>query len=80
MFVARLDPTGKVVWVKQIAVANVPTQVSVAVGPDRSLVIGATATGTIDNKAGSVTLAGESVTLTCSPRWANRSCGSRNRK
>ena len=54
VFVARLDPAGKVVWVKQIAVANLPTQVSVAVGPDHNIVVGATATGTIakEDKAG----------------------------
>jgi len=63
VFVARLDPAGKVAWVKQIAVANLPTQVSVAVGPDHNIVVGATATGTVANKQGPVALAGESITL-----------------
>lgn len=63
VFVARLDPAGKVLWVNQIAVANVPTQVSVAVGPDRNIVVGATATGAITTPNGPMKLAGESVTL-----------------
>jgi hypothetical protein len=63
VFVARLDPAGKIVWVKQIAVANQPTQVSVAVGPDHNIVVGATATGTLANKQGPLALAGQSVTL-----------------
>ena len=63
VFVARIDPAGKVVWVKQIAVANQPTQVSVAVGPDHNIVVGATATGTVANKDGQLALAGQSVTL-----------------
>jgi hypothetical protein len=63
VFVARLDPAGKVVWVKQIAVANLPTQVSVAVGPDHNIVVGATATGTIAKGNKAVALAGQSITL-----------------
>ena len=63
VFVARLDPAGKTVWVKQIAVANLPTQVSVAVGPDHNIVVGVTATGTVANKNGQLALAGQSVTL-----------------
>jgi hypothetical protein len=63
VFVARLDPSGKVVWVKQIAVANLPTQVSVAVGPDHNIVVGAAGTGTIANKDGAQKLVGQSVTL-----------------
>ena len=63
VFVARLDPAGKVAWVKQIAVANLPTQVSVAVGPDHNIVVGATATATITKKDGKLALAGQSVTL-----------------
>jgi hypothetical protein len=63
VFVARLDPAGKVVWVKQIAVANLPTQVSVAVGPDHNIVVGVTATGTVADKQGPVALPGESITL-----------------
>ena len=63
VFVARLDPAGKVVWVKQIAVANSPTQVSVAVGPDHNIVVGATATATITKKDGKLALAGQSVVL-----------------
>jgi hypothetical protein len=63
VFVARLDPAGKVAWVKQIAVANQPTQVSVAVGLDHNIVVGATATGTIAKKDGKLALAGQSVGL-----------------
>jgi hypothetical protein len=63
VFVARLDPAGKVVWVKQIAVANQPTQVSVAVGPDHNVVVGATGTGTIAKMDGQLALAGQSVML-----------------
>jgi len=63
VFVARLDPAGKVVWVKQIAVANQPTQVSVAVGPDHNILVGATATATITKKDGKLALAGQSVVL-----------------
>jgi hypothetical protein len=63
VFVARLDPSGKVVWVHQIAVANQPTQVSVAVGPDHNIVVGVTATGTVASPAGQIALRGQSVTL-----------------
>jgi len=63
VFVARLDPAGKIEWVKQIATANVPTQISVAVRPDHSILIGASGTGTIANRTGSAELAGESITL-----------------
>ena len=63
VFVARLDPAGKVVWVRQIAVANSPTQVSVAVGPDHNIVVGATATATIAKGAKALAQAGQSVTL-----------------
>jgi hypothetical protein len=63
VFVARLDGTGKLLWVKQIAVANVPTQVSVAVGPDHNIVVGATSTGTLAKPDGTMMLAGQSVTL-----------------
>ncbi|MES1206939.1 MAG: hypothetical protein ABUS79_13465 [Pseudomonadota bacterium] len=63
VFIARLDPAGKLVWVKQIAVANQPTQVSVAVGPDHKIVVGVTATGTVATPAGQVALPGQSVTL-----------------
>ncbi len=63
VFVARLDPAGKVAWVKQIAVANLPTQVSVAVGPDHNIVVGVTATGTVGNKTAQLAVAGESVML-----------------
>jgi hypothetical protein len=63
VFVARLDAAGKVVWVKQIAVVNLPTLVSVAVGPDHNIVVGATATGTVTKKDGPVAEAGESATV-----------------
>ncbi|HVT09383.1 MAG TPA: hypothetical protein VHO67_18110 [Polyangia bacterium] len=63
VFVARLDPAGKVVWVHQIAVANQATQVSVAVGPDHNIVVGVTATGTVASPAGQIALRGQSVTL-----------------
>src|SRR5262245_24151684 len=63
VFVARMDPAGKVLWVKQIAVANAPTQVSVAVGPDHNILVGATGRGTIAKKEGQLTLVGESVML-----------------
>jgi hypothetical protein len=63
VFIARLDPAGKLVWVRQIAVANQPTQVSVAVGPDHNIVVGVTATGTVATPAGQVALPGQSVTL-----------------
>ena len=63
VFIARLDPAGKLVWVEQIAVANQPTQVSVAVGPDHNIVVGVTATGTVASTAGQVVLPGQSVTL-----------------
>jgi hypothetical protein len=63
VFVARLDPSGKVIWVRQIAVANLPTMVSVAIGPDRNVVVGATATGTITKPDGPAAFPGESVTL-----------------
>jgi hypothetical protein len=63
VFIARLDPAGKLVWVRQIAVANQPTQVSVAIGPDHNIVVGVTATGTVASTAGQVVLPGQSVTL-----------------
>lgn len=63
VFVARLDAAGKVVWLKQIAVANQPTQVSVAVGPDHNIVVGATTTGALAKKEGVVATAGQSLTL-----------------
>jgi hypothetical protein len=63
VFVARLDPTGKVLWVKQIAVANLPTQVSVAVRPDHNIVVGASGTGTIADRNGPAELSGESIVL-----------------
>ena len=63
VFVARLDPAGKIEWVKQIATANVPTQISVAIRPDHSILIGASGTGTIANRTGQAALAGESITL-----------------
>lgn len=63
VFVARLDPAGKVVWVKQIAVANLPTQISVAVRPDHDIVVGASGIGTIANRNGPAELGGESIVL-----------------
>jgi hypothetical protein len=63
VFVARMDPTGKVAWVRQVAVANLPTQVSVAIGPDHNIVVGATATGMIAKKDVPLALAGQSATL-----------------
>ncbi len=63
VFIARLDPTGKLAWVRQIAVANQPTQVSVAVGPDHNIVVGVTANGTVASTAGQLALPGQSVTL-----------------
>ena len=63
VFVARLDPAGKIEWVKQIATANLPTQISVAIRPDHNILVGASGTGTIANRTGSAELAGESITL-----------------
>jgi hypothetical protein len=63
VFVARLDPSGKLLWVKQIAVANLPTQVSVAVGPDHQIYVGATANGTLVTRQGQMASTGQSVAL-----------------
>jgi hypothetical protein len=63
VFVARLDPAGKLEWVKQIAVANAPTQISVAVRPDHSILVGASGSGTVANRTGSADLVGESIVL-----------------
>jgi len=63
VFVARLDPAGKLLWVKQIAVANLPTEVSVAVRPDHDIVVGASGIGTIANRNGPAELGGESIVL-----------------
>lgn len=63
VFVARLDPAGKVTWVKQVGFANAPTQVSVAIGPDRNIFIGASGVGTIGKDGAAIQLAGESIFL-----------------
>ncbi len=63
VFVARLDPAGKVLWVKQIAVANLPTQISVAIRPDHAILVGASGAGTIANRNGQASLGGESIVL-----------------
>ncbi len=63
VFVARFDAAGKLLWVKQIAVANVPTQVSVAIRPDHDILVGASGTGTIANRNGPENLGGESIVL-----------------
>jgi len=63
VFVARFDPAGKLEWVKQIAVANLPTQVSVAVRPDHAILVGASGIGTVANRDGATDLKGESIQL-----------------
>jgi len=63
VFVARLDSAGKLLWVKQIGVANLPTQVSVAVRPDHNIVVGASGIGTLANRNGVTELGGESIVL-----------------
>ncbi len=63
VFVARFDPAGKLEWVKQIAVANVPTQISVAVRPDHVILVGASGSGTVANRTGAADLNGESIVL-----------------
>jgi hypothetical protein len=63
VFVARLLPDGKVDMAKRIASSNVPTQVSVAVQPDHSILIGVSATGTVSSGRGDLRLAGESAML-----------------
>jgi hypothetical protein len=41
IFVAKLDPSGKPLWARQIAVSDSPAQVSVAIRPDKSIIAGA---------------------------------------
>lgn len=63
VFVARLLRDGSVDWVRQISVVNVPTQISVAVAPDHSIVVGASSAGSLEKPDGKDTLAGESLVL-----------------
>jgi hypothetical protein len=63
VFVARFTPAGQLEWVKQIAVANLPTQISVAIRPDHTIVVGASGVGTVANRQGEVNLGGASIML-----------------
>jgi len=63
IFVAKVDAMGKISWVSQVAVANLPTQVSLAIRPDHKILVGASTTGTVATKKEQMTLSGESVML-----------------
>jgi len=64
VFAAKVDAkTGQVLWFKQLAVANLPTQVSVALRSDDSVVIGASGVGSLTTEKEQFVLAGESMML-----------------
>jgi hypothetical protein len=63
VFVARVDPAGKIEWLKQVAVANLPVHVTVAVRPDHNIVIGVSGFGAVANRQGPKELRGESIML-----------------
>lgn len=63
VFVARLDPAGKVSWIRQVGFANAATQVSVAIGPDRNIFVGASGVGSIGKDGAAIQLAGQSIFL-----------------
>jgi hypothetical protein len=63
LFVAKLDPTGKELWVRQVGVADGPSMVSVAVAPDGKIMAGAGIFGRLQKDGGAVSAAGESLLL-----------------
>jgi hypothetical protein len=64
VFVVRLKADGSVAVARRIATSNVPTQVSVAIEPDHSLLVGVSATGTLTTpNGGRLALSGESAML-----------------
>ncbi|HXJ23405.1 MAG TPA: hypothetical protein VMT03_24540 [Polyangia bacterium] len=63
VFVARLDASGNVTLAQRLATSNVATQVSVAVQPDHSILVGVSATGTVASQDRALRLSGESVML-----------------
>ena len=63
VFVAKLNASGRPLWFRQIGFTSLPNQVSVAVGPDHNIFIGASGVGTVGKEDMASEMMGESIFL-----------------
>lgn len=63
LFVAKLDPDGKELWLRQVGVADGPSSVSVAAAPDGKITVGAGVFGRLQKDGKAISASGESILL-----------------